>query len=104
MSNDNVESIGIIDDTGVRKNVMDILELLRTDSLIAIALVWKTKDDRVRTFHNGDDDLLKGLMFQALYDLSDKGDVEYIDYEKRLGEEDNNEAYTDHKTGDSSEE
>ena len=91
MMGDNIKTLEVDDGTGVRKNALEILEHHRNRELEAICVVWRLKDDdkTQRVFWNGDLTLLKGLLFQALYDLAEAmSTTATFDYEKSLDDDD----------------
>lgn len=80
----------IFDNIGVRKNISEILELLRNNNLTDIYIAYRRKDKSAHFFQNGDDYVLMGMLMQQVYDIStcNEGIVEHI-YSKNLN--DNNE-------------
>lgn len=87
---DNIITSNITDNTGVRKNITEILDHLRTGDLTAICIMWRTKDKALRCFWNGDDIILMGMLHQQLHDLANENIMtDQHFYEKNL--DDNNE-------------
>lgn len=95
MENENVVSLNVVDDTGVRKNVTEILDHLRKGDLTEICILWQTKDGTLRCFENGDDLVLMGMLAQQTHDIASKNVIigEHI-YEKSLHDDDNDENET----------
>ena len=85
-----VSSIGAHDDTGVKKNISDILELLANKELGCVIIAWQTKDEFERVFWNGDSLKCRGLASQVLADMTylHSSDVEgEITYDRNLDDD-----------------